>query len=103
MSWKPDNWKTLYRGQRQVARKQHRRRILGPIKGKAREWIIDAALLAADTGDEKHDWVVRQLVGLIASLLPFWLGPMVRSWWFRGLLDGLVYDAFEELRKAGTV
>lgn len=60
-------------------------------------------MLAGDTGDAKHDWVVDKLVQFISLAVPIWVRPFVKSGWFRKFLDGIVFDAFQAMRKLGKV
>ncbi len=100
--WKPENWAKLDRPQRRAARRSHRREVLGRILNQARSWILEAAHRVFTTGDERHAWVVDGLVLFVEEMVPFWLRPLVRSKWFRRLLDGVVFDLYESMKREGA-
>jgi len=116
MTWKPDNWKSLSDEQKAELKTAHkaenkakRQAFWGKVKRLIVPLIRKAAAKADLNGDEKHDWVVRQLqlgADKIASVPGPWgvaievgTDALIYSPLFVALADGWVDDAFEILEK----
>lgn len=113
MGWKPDNWKELDKDERKALRKEHRQATWGKIKAAIDPLIREAAVMAGTVGDERHDWVVDNVLEA-ADKLATAPGPwgiaieiasdkFIYSDFFRGLVDGWVHDAFDRLKAAGDL
>lgn len=121
MGWKPDNWKDLTDEQQDALKAKHR----GENRAKrrafwAKTWrLIDplikraAVELADAVGDERREWVVKQVQvgadklatapGMFGVFLEKATDAVIYSPWFESLIDDKVQEAFDRLREAGEV